>query len=243
MGGGLSTRLPEELDVLLRGYSLSRHPYDESQAEIYICSHRTEPTLYLKIRGDGTLRLGAEYEMLKWIDQRAPTPEPLFYSHDASTEYLLTSQVSGTPTYQVEPSERESAIKVLAETLKTIHSLESSGCPAVRSLDYWTQNLKGKGVDVSALGEWRPVENPVFTHGDYCLPNIIVRGGVLSGVIDWDYAGLADPYVDFASCTWSIRYNFGDEADSLIPLFLETYGVELDSAKYDFYKRLNELIP
>ncbi|TFH13229.1 aminoglycoside 3'-phosphotransferase, partial [Candidatus Bathyarchaeota archaeon] len=91
--------------------------------------------------------------------------------------------------------------------------------------------------------EWRPVENFVFTHGDYCLPNILIEDGVLSGVIDWDYAGLADPYVDFVSCMWSIRYNFGEEADDLIPLFLETYDVELDPAKYGFYKRLNELIP
>jgi len=113
----------------------------------------------------------------------------------------------------------------------------------IYSVDTWIKSLQGKDIDVSPLGDWRPVEEPVFTHGDYCLPNIIVNDGRLSGVIDWDYSGLADAYVDLVSCIWSIRYNFGEEADTLISLFLENYGVELDQAKFGFYKRLNEIIP
>ena len=243
MGDGLYTRLPKDLHELLRDYSILKHPYDESQAEIYVCSHPNEPTLYLKINGDKTQRLQIEYKILKWINQRIPTPEALFYSCESSSEYLLTTEISGNPTYQVEPCERELAVRVLANALKQIHSLEVSGCPVVRTVEYWIQTLIEDEVEVSTLGEWRPAENPVFTHGDYCLPNIIVKNDLLSGVIDWDCAGLADPYVDLASCTWSIGYNFGEEADSLIALFLETYGVDLDSDKIAFYRRLNELIP
>ena len=33
MGGELSIRLPDELAEKLRGYSFSRHPYDETEAE------------------------------------------------------------------------------------------------------------------------------------------------------------------------------------------------------------------
>ena len=235
--------MPKELEELLRGYSLTKHPYDESRAEIYICKHPSEPRLYLKIRKDETMRLKAEYDILKWINHRIPSPEPLFYRHETSTEYLLTSEIAGTPTYQVKPYDRKTAVRILAESLKRIHCLDPSGCPAVHSIDYWVEILSGKGVDVSPLGDWRPVEDPVFTHGDYCLPNIIIKGGYVSGVIDWDYAGLADPYVDFISCLWSIRYNYGDDAERLISLFLETYGIELDREKYYFYRRLNDLIP
>ena len=122
--------------------------------------------------------------------------------------------------------------------------MDPSDCPTVHSINSWIKTLNEKGVDVSAIGEWRPEEEDlVFTHGDYCLPNIIVRDGALSGVIDWDYAGLADPYVDYVSCIWSIRYNYGEDAERLIPVFLETYGVELDQEKYEFYRKLNDLIP
>ena len=243
MGEGLSTRLPDELVELLAGYSFVKHPYDESQATIYVLTHQTEPRLYLKIRNDQTNRLYSEYQMLKWINQRIPTPEPLIYTKEKSTEYLLTTEIKGTPTYQVEPSERETAVRILAETLRKIHRLDTSGCLAKHSIEDWVKTLREKKIDVSPLGDWRPEENLCFTHGDYCLPNIIVEKSRLSGVIDWDYAGLADPYVDLASCTWSLEYNYKEEADTLIPLFLETYGIEIDEAKLGFYRRLYDLIP
>ena len=242
MGVGLYTRLPDALAEKLRGYSSVRHPYDETGAEIHVLSHPVKTRLYLKIR-QGAKQLETEFRMLKWINQRVPTPEPILYSKDNSTEYLLTSEITGTPTYQVDAFEREIAVKILATSLKKIHCLDAADCPVVHSVDNLIKLLKAKDIDVSPLGDWKPVENLVFTHGDYCLPNIIVKDGVLSGVIDWDYAGLADPYVDLVSCIWSLVYNYGEEADTLIPIFLETYGVELDEAKYTFYKKLNEIIP
>ena len=127
--------------------------------------------------------------------------------------------------------------------MRKIHRLDTSGCLAKHSIEDWVKTLREKKIDVSPLGDWRPEENLCFTHGDYCLPNIIVEKSRLSGVIDWDYAGLADPYVDLASCTWSLEYNYKEEADTLIPLFLETYGVEIDEAKLGFYRRLYDLIP
>ncbi len=40
---------------------------------------------------------------------------------DEGVEYQLTSEVKGTPTYKVQPNERNDAVKVLGETLKMIH--------------------------------------------------------------------------------------------------------------------------
>ena len=241
MADGLFTRLPSELAELLTGYSYTRHPYDESQAEIYVLCNN-ERRLYLKIRADSTLRLEKEYQMLKWINQRIPVPEPIYYSKEKRGEYLLTSEITGTPTYQVAPTEREQAVRVLAETLCKIHGLNPIECPVSHSIDDWISYLNEKQIDTSSLGP-RPSEELVFTHGDYCLPNIIVKEGGLSGVIDWDYAGLADPYADLASCAWSLGYNYKEDADNLIPLFYETYGVEIDEEKLGYYRRLYELIP
>lgn len=243
MVDALYTRLPDELRALVRDYTHVRHPYEESNAEIYILSCGSNPRLYLKIREDKTQRLEAEYLMLKWIDQRVPTPEPLYYNRLDSTEFLLTTEVAGTPTYQVDPSEREFAVVILAETLRRIHRVNPAGCPVDNRITNRVENLVSNDVDVSSLGDWKPEEVPCFTHGDYCLPNIIVKEGVLSGVIDWDYAGIADPYADLVSCLWSIRYNYKEETVELVQLFLETYGVVPDPVKLDYYQRLNELIP
>ncbi len=241
--------LPEELSELTDGYRFERHPYDETGAEIHRLTADGRPTLYLKAYPVRWRRLERETKVLKWIDRRLPVPEALFYIARGWWEYQLTTEVPGTPSYQLERRERENAVKVMAEALRAIHGLDARGCPymnaaanrigeARASKDPETQRA------LDGLEAAMPEEDLVFTHGDYCLPNIILDGGALSGVIDWDHGGLADPYVDLEACMWSIGYNYGGDAERLAPLFLREYGLEeMDEAKLHWYARLSDLTP
>jgi len=49
----------------------------------------------------------------------------------------------------------------------------------------------------------------VLVHGDFCLPNVLVMEGSLTGVIDVGRAAIASPEVDLAAGVWSLQYNFG----------------------------------
>src|SRR6266853_984497 len=49
----------------------------------------------------------------------------------------------------------------------------------------------------------------VLIHGDYCLPNVLVEEGRLSGLIDLGGAGLGDPQDDLAAGVWTLQYNYG----------------------------------
>jgi aminoglycoside phosphotransferase len=82
-------------------------------------------------------------------------------------------------------------------------------------------------------------EDRVFTHGDYCLPNIIVtQDGHLSGFIDVGRAGTGDRYRDIALACRSIAYNWGRE---WIPVFAEAYGLTgIDQKKLAFYQLVDE---
>jgi aminoglycoside phosphotransferase len=241
-----STKLPNILWDQLKDYSWSKHPYNKTTAEIYVLNHPTEQTVYLKInRKLGQRPLEHESKIIQWINNRIPTPQLLFYGCDDKVEYLLTTEVTGTPTYLVKSKGKANAVKILAKTLKTIHSLDPSDCPIDNSINKLVIRLKTRGINISTLGNWKPSETLVFTHGDYCLPNIIVDEVELSGVIDWDYAGLVDPYTDFASCIWSLGYNYGEKETrkKWVPLFFNHYGLDaVDEKKLSFYMKLIDLM-
>lgn len=230
--------LPSELQSLIDGYKVNRFPYYETVAKIYRLE--SDDVLYLKmIEGQKSLNLERESKILKWVNRRLPVPSLLYYSYVDGVEYQLTTEVKGTPTYKVQPHEREKAVVAMGEAMKLIHSLDSIGCPLDNRIDNRFKRIIESGDSLDELGE-RPEEKLIFTHGDLCLPNILVENGALTGVIDWDCAGLSDAYIDLAACTWSIGYNYGEKEakEKWIPLLLETYGEEIDEEKYEYYGKL-----
>ena len=80
------------------------------------------------------------------------------------------------------------------------------------------------------------VERPVTTHGDYCLPNIIIHGDQVSGFIDLGYVGIGDPYRDFISAKYSVRRNLGEE---WVQPFFDAFGIESpDEQKLAWYRQI-----
>lgn len=45
-----------------------------------------------------------------------------------------------------------------------------------------------------------PLERPVLVHGDYRMGNMIVSGGQIAAVLDWELATLGDPMADLSWC-------------------------------------------
>jgi aminoglycoside phosphotransferase len=82
-------------------------------------------------------------------------------------------------------------------------------------------------------------EDLVFTHGDYCLPNIIIDEELCEvvGFVDLGHAGIADRYHDVALCLRSIQYNIGEGYSQVL---LNTYGLftTCDANKFVFYDLL-----
>jgi aminoglycoside phosphotransferase (APT) family kinase protein len=53
-------------------------------------------------------------------------------------------------------------------------------------------------------------DRQTVVHGDFWHANILIRGGRLAGVLDWESAALADPAVDLAP-VWDISVDLGAE--------------------------------
>ncbi|KQX55310.1 MULTISPECIES: APH(3') family aminoglycoside O-phosphotransferase [unclassified Paenibacillus] len=218
--------------------------------------------MYLKMVDKDTRRsLKQEFERLLWLQGKLPVPNIIDYITEDNREYLLTVELPGTHAADQSNSDRlPGIVRELALALRRIHDLPIDDCPFDKSLavhiNEAKQNIELGLVDVEDFDHKRsgrssdslfhellitrpPNEDLVFTHGDYCLPNILLyEDGRLSGYIDWGNAGIADRYQDLALAHRSLIHNFGM---TWAELFLHEYGLERpDREKIEFYQLLDE---
>ena len=83
-------------------------------------------------------------------------------------------------------------------------------------------------------------EELVFSHGDYCPPNIFIDDNKISGFIDLGRAGIADKWQDIALCVISIEHNFWKNSICIDQLFDEIQ-LEANWKKIRYYILLDEL--
>lgn len=256
--------LPDGLSAILDGYACAKNRVGCSFAGVYKYS-KGENTLYLKTdRGEALHR---EYEVLRWLGGKLPVPEVKYWGKAAGVAFLLTREIVGHMACEcpedilVDPY--ENMVKLLAEGLRMLQSVEINGCPFNNTLDkklaaalYNTENNLVDTDDFEDnntfdtpmdLYRWltanRPPEELCFTHGDYCLPNIFIDEKRVTGFIDLGDAGVADKWQDIALCVRSLRYNLRntENKERYIDLFFEYLGIAPDLEKINYYILLDEL--
>lgn len=211
-------------------------------------------------------------EVMRWISGKLPVPEVLAYEKDEKYRYLLMSKIPGTvacdPYYMEHPKEM---IPVLADALKLLWSIDISDCPRKTDIDtvlseaeYRVRNdlvdlsdtepkTFGEGgfKDAEELLSWlkenKPSYEPVLSHGDFCLPNVFIQDGKLSGLIDLGNTGTSDKWMDIALCYRSLKHNAdGTWGSKVYPdirpeVLFEELGIKPDWEKIHYYILLDEL--
>ncbi len=209
--------------------------------------------------------------LMKWLEDRLPVPKVICTEVSLGYRYLLMSRAEGCmacdPYYMERP---DVLLPLMAEMIRLLWSVEISDCPRNRSLDIRLKEARYRVehdmVDVSdaepetfgaggfrdpaELLSWleanRPCEEPVFSHGDLCLPNIFFRDGKLSCLIDLENAGVSDKWQDLALCLRSLKRNANGTYGKVYPRIHEEelfklLGVEPDPEKLRYYILLDEL--
>ena len=175
-----------------------------------------------------------EKDIIAWLGGRLPVPEIPAYYVENQIAYTLMSRITGKmlcdEEYLNEPAK---LIKLVAEGLKLLWSVDVSDCPCrVSPLDERLKaarwNVENGQVDLDnvepetfgpngfsnpkELLTWleqnRPEEDIVLTHGDFCLPNIFADNNQISGFIDLGKMGPADRWQDLAIALRSLEHNF-----------------------------------
>lgn len=213
-----------------------------------------------------------EYKIMQWLKDKLPVPEVLCRGKDKEKNYLVMSRLSGKMSCDEEYMRQPGVLaEALAEGLKMFWKVDVSDCPYSSDLDEKLRMAKYKVehglVDVDnvepdtfgpegfenpqALLDWlienRPEEELVFSHGDYCLPNVFLKDGKVSGFLDLGRAGVADKYQDIALCYRSFLHNYegkyggGSYGDVNPEIVFEKLGMKPDWEKIKYYILLDEL--
>ena len=256
----LKKHLPEVVARAVEGYSWRENRLGMSGTHVFELTAGEKETLFLKIAShDFSGALRREKQRLDWLKTRLPVPEALMFAEDEARGYLLISAIAGVPA--IDDSLKNDVPRVVEELvagLKTIHALPVENCPFRAPLEEKIETARErmikKEVDEEDFDEERlgrtaedvfremlaavpENSDPVFTHGDFCVPNVILKDGRLSGFVDLAEAGVADRYQDLALLSRSVRHNFGSNYENLV---FEYYGIAPDREKINFYRLLDE---
>lgn len=211
---------------------------------------------------DGLARpLYAEVLRLRWLAGRIPVPEVVGYEVTPQSEFLAMSRLSGVALHHPDALVHPLRVtELLARVLRELHALPVRDCPFNASLIFTLKQARARleaglvdesdfdderrgwtGIQVMReLLRTRPaVEDSVVTHGDPCLPNLLIDGEFISGLIDVGRLGLADRHADLALAHRSLKRNLSPE---LAEHFLDLYGRTLVNAeKLKYYALLDEM--
>ncbi|OGO89531.1 MAG: hypothetical protein A2Y17_02300 [Clostridiales bacterium GWF2_38_85] len=195
---------------------------------------------FLKIAPKGCLNdeaLMTEYLYTKGLSARVCD-----YQSD-DMDYLITEKIYGedgiTQKYLDNPKR---LTEVFAECLYRLHSVGFDDCPKQnRIVEMWAlmEKLKSSNTADPWLLEYVEMSDPALTyrylterrellkndaliHGDYCLPNILLKDFSFSGYIDVGYGGVGDRHYDLFWGVWTLQYNF--HTNDFKDRFLDCYG-------------------
>ena len=230
-----SLELPSLFDSLLTGSDVYDSSCSKEATVLFIdkgCGY------YLKSAPKGALSdeaLMTRYFYKKGLS--APVIEYISLERD----YLLTERVAGEDcTYRACLDEPRRLAVLMGESLAMLHSLDFSDCPINNRISTYfktaEENYKKGIFDQSFFNKsancdevWRTVcdlkgvlKSDTLIHGDYCLPNIMLKDWRLSGFIDLGNGGVGDKHIDLFWGAWTLNFNLGTE--KYRDVFFDAYG-------------------
>jgi kanamycin kinase len=224
---------------------------------------RDGKTSFLKVLAFGAHpTLADERDRLVWVGDRIRVPRVLDYGVDDGCEWLLLEPVPGRdathPDIKADP---RVIVPILARGLRAFHDIDPTGCPFDFRIDAALQHVRdcleagvytedyemhdefvhlNGAAGIAHLEAIRPPsEDVVVCHGDYCFPNVLIDDDWrIVGYLDVGELGLADRWWDIAVGAWSVTWNVGPGWEDL---FYQSYGVEPDARRIEFYRLLYSL--
>ena len=253
--------LPEDIRRLTEGKPFRAENIGMSDSGVYIFED-----MVLKIEND-TDNVRKTAEMMDWLGGRLSVPRVIEQAAYGEKYCTLMNKIKGKMSCDEYYLERpKELVRLLAEGLKMLWSVDISDCPRDRGLPVELAEARQRveaGLTFEAgspaekefgspvallrwLEDAYPEYDPVLSHGDYCLPNIFLDGDRISGFIDLGDCGTADRWRDIALCCRSLKHNTDGTYGKVYEgynedMLFDELGICPDREKLRYYTLLDEL--
>ena len=173
-----------------------------------------------------------EFARLRWVSDFVNAPRPIDHGVDADgNRWLRTVGIPASSAvlngWQRRP---EVVVPELGCGLRRFHDrVPVHGCVWEYSI---VSRLAMKGEQAASRDD-SPDVDAVVCHGDACNPNFLLdEAGRCVAYVDLGRLGVGDRWADLAPALLSLGWNFGEGWQAT---FLESYGIDPNPAKQEFY--------
>jgi aminoglycoside phosphotransferase (APT) family kinase protein len=215
-------------------------------------------------RGAFILRIqGAAHDDARWHQQllvlrRAATQgiAPAVVHVDEAARAVVSARVAGVPLPAAlgDPSQRGAAISGVVQQLRALHALDASGVEERDAVVYARETFAAqqgrRGFPVWALPLTHTIDRVaemlaadtrrVLSHNDV-NPGNVLWDGTRAWLVDWEVAGLAHPFYDFAALATFLMFDDAT-ANALLALQEQTQLMDADHEMLAVLRKLAALL-
>lgn len=220
--------------------------YDSSSspdARVYFLD--TGAGLYLKTAPRGALY--TEAKMAEYFHSLGCGVGVIRYISEKGRDYLLTECANGRDLTEKEYlAEPKRLAATLGKILRELHEKAYTGCPiADRCATYlacveegyrsgrfdpsyaagYADKLDADSAYSEIMAKRHLLVSDTLIHGDFCLPNVILRNWGSPTFIDLSAGGVGDRHIDLFWGIWTLEFNLG--TNKYTDDFISAYGANL----------------